>query len=235
MCISDGCFYSSGYGDRLVDPSKYPKEIVNYLKAEEKLLLSFSSQFDLLVEIGCMDGRYLDWAVGQDKRYLGIDIVDRYVKMGRNKLLSRGSPLTRCRIEICDATVVHELPFRNGWLTVQDRALIVFPFNSFGNMKKPDEVLGSVSKTQKPFLICSYLVDDLANKVRLQYYNNCGYGQIKCLTDDRGVRFVSDDGLDTIAYYPAYLEQLCEENRVFVEMVPISSIGVGYHGITRRD
>ena len=221
-------FYSSGYGDRLVDPSKYPGEIIDYLKAEEELLTALVDQFDLLIEVGCMDGRYLEWTIRRNKRYLGVDIVERYVRNGQGRLLSLGLPLDRYRIEICDAAAVHETPYRKGWLNKKDKVLIMFPFNSFGNIDEPKAVLRGLSRLKKPFLICSYTTSDFANLVRLRYYSNCGYKQIRCVSDNVGVRFVSNDGLDTVAYNPAYLEQLCEESGITVSIIPLSSIGACY-------
>jgi hypothetical protein len=198
-------FYSSGQGDRLVDPSRYPNEITNYLTAEEDLLTSLASQFETLVEVGCMDGRYLDWAVRQQKSYLGIDIVERYVKNGQNRILSYGLSSDRYQIKIGDAAAIHKLPCKEGLLQNTAKVLAVFPFNSFGNMSEPIAVLSSLAKARYPFLICSYLTSDVANHARSQYYRNCGYEQIECFSDHVGVRFVSSDGLDTAGYIVNFL------------------------------
>ena len=72
-------FYSVGLGDRLIKESNYPSEILAYLESENKLVLEFLSDFETLVEVGCMNGRYLDLAVESKKKYIGVDIVSRYI------------------------------------------------------------------------------------------------------------------------------------------------------------
>ncbi|MFA4996335.1 MAG: hypothetical protein WC536_04315 [Patescibacteria group bacterium] len=226
-------FYSSGHGDRLVDPSRYPNEITEYLIAEEDLLTSLASRFETLVEVGCMDGRYLDWAVRQQKSYLGIDIIERYVENGQDRILSYGLSFDRYQIKIGDAAMIHELPCKEGLLQDSAKVLAVFPFNSFGNMSEPAVVLSSLVKAHYPFLICSYLTNDFANHARSQYYQNCGYKQIKCISDNTGVRFVSSDGLDTVAYNSSYFCGVLEEHFI-VEMIEFSSIGIAYKGSQRK-
>jgi hypothetical protein len=44
------------------------------------LLREKAEDFDVLVEIGCMHGRALDWSLAHGKRYVGIDITPRYIK-----------------------------------------------------------------------------------------------------------------------------------------------------------
>ena len=223
-------FYDSGEGDRLIDPSRYPKEIADYLLGEEELLSSASARFETLIEAGCMEGRYLDWAVTEKKRYLGIDVVERYIRNGRKRILSSGLNPKDYRIEIGDAALIHELLRENEWLCANAKIIIIFPFNSFGNMDDPDAVLASLSKTQRHFLICSYSTSQFANEVRLRYYENCGYEQIKLLADEIGIRFTSADGLNTIAYHTNYLEQLARKNGIALTATSFSSIGMVYEG-----
>lgn len=223
-------FYGSGEGDRLIDPSRYPKEITEYLLAEEKLLSSTSNQIDVLIEVGCMEGRYLDWAVNKNKRYIGIDIVERYIRNGQKKILSTGLNPKDYRIELGDAASIHDFLSKHKWLLAGAKTIIVFPFNSFGNMENPDAVFASLSKTQHRFLICTYFTNSFTNNVRLRYYENCGYEKIKKLVDESGVRFTSADGLNTIAYHPGYLERLSMKNGIALRTIPFSSIGMAYEG-----
>lgn len=224
-------FYDSGGGDRLIDPSRYPDEIVDYLSAEVNLLSSTSSHFDTLIEVGCMEGRYLDWAVAEKKNYLGIDVVEKYIRNGQKRLLSAGLDQKQYRIEVGDAISIHRFPHENKWLRGKSRIFAIFPFNSFGNMHNPDAVLDSLSKAQYPFLICSYSTDNFANQVRLRYYKNCGYEQIKLLASETGIRFTSVDGLNTVAYHPSYLKQLARKNGIVLTATSFSSIGMAYRGV----
>jgi hypothetical protein len=223
-------FYSSGNGDRLVDPTRYPDEITDFLREEEKLLTSMASQFEMLIEVGCMDGRHLGWAIAQQKNYLGIDIVERYIQQGRQKIAQLGLPPQQFRMEIYDASKLHETPYQEGWPQDNPSALALFPFNSFGNMDDPTGVISSLSTAKIPFLISSYLTDEDTNKIRLQYYKNCGYENMECKTDEMGVRYLSNDGLDTIAYYRDYLIRTFEEHGVSIKPIQFSSVGIAYKG-----
>ncbi len=221
-------FYGSGSGDLLVDSSRYPEEVDSYLDAEATELSSLA--FRTLIEVGCMEGRYLDWAVNNGKSYLGVDVIERYVLSGQDRIASFGLPSSDYRIEVCDAAHLHELPRK--WVGTRQDSLALFPFNSFGNMEQPLSVLESLRDSRFPFLISSYQTSERANKARAEYYSNCGYTGISCESGDTGVRFVSGDGLDTIAYHPQYLGQLLEELGFRKKMIELSSIGIAYIGIS---
>jgi len=63
-------FYEDGRGNPLIDPLFFPPEVEDFLKKEELILLSIKDSLDLLIEVGCMQGRYLDWAVAEKKPIL---------------------------------------------------------------------------------------------------------------------------------------------------------------------
>ncbi|MBN1258602.1 hypothetical protein JXA05_02500, partial [Candidatus Peregrinibacteria bacterium] len=110
-------------------------------------------------------------------------------------------------------------------------SLALFPFNSFGNMGRPEEVIRSLALSRIPFLISSYSTDAFANSVRADYYKNCAYDGLKCDVNEKGVSFLSKDGLNTIAYHRDYLVNLFNEFGLKVAPVDFSPMGVAYKSV----
>jgi len=217
-------FYDIGHGDFLVNEGNYPNEIQEFLKSELVLLNSFSSQFVHLIEVGCMNGRHLDWAISFSKKYLGIDIVQRYIDDAKKTILSLGVSLPDYEAELCSIEKISSL-LSNKKI---DQFMLFFPFNSFGNMKAAYPVLKVLKNNNYPFLISSYQTNKQANESRLTYYKKCGYKNIECIDDEKGIRFISEEGLNTIAYHPTYLEKIFEELGMIVNKIPFCKIGMGY-------
>jgi len=82
-------FYDLGGGISLVNPKNYTARIKEFLEYERILIskIFLNNGFDLLFEVGCMDGRLLDLAVGLRVNYQGIDLVNRLIKHGKEKSL----------------------------------------------------------------------------------------------------------------------------------------------------
>lgn len=221
-------FYESGRGDILVDETHYPPGIVNFLRCEEKLLDALGPSFELLVEVGCMYGRHLGWAVANGKSYLGIDVVKRYVDEGRRVVSEKALSPMRHRF-ICGAA--EDLPLimlAEGVAAMASNCLLFFPFNSFGNMAAPLPILRSIGGTRAPFLISSYLTTAEASACRANYYELCGYNNVRETTGDDGVLFTSEDGLRSIAYHPGYLSRLAVECSLEMKFRQFSTVGIAY-------
>lgn len=219
-------FYSSGLGDNLIETSFYPKEVVSFLEKEKGIVKDLIKDFDLLFEVGCMEGRYLDVALSENKKYYGIDVVERYVKMGQEVLLRKELSVNDFTIKTADAASLDEIFSKNNL----GKALLIFPFNSFGNMINMNDVVKSLVKAKKPFLIFTYNTDEFSNNARLNYYKNCGYKDIKCEDNEKGIRFFSNQGLDTIAYKENYIKNEFNNLGVSIERINFSSIGLVYKG-----
>jgi hypothetical protein len=224
-------FYESGRGDLLIDEAFYPACIVDFLHAERKLLDILRPDVQLLVEVGCMGGRHLEWAVANNKAYLGLDIVERYVNEGCKVVNERSLPSERYRF-VCGAAedVVSILRAENVTAQMKE-SLLFFPFNSIGNMTAPSPVLQSLSETRAPFLISSYLTTDEASSCRADYYELCGYKNVRAVNSNDGVRFTSDDGLHSIAYHPDYLLTLAAECGFEMKTMQFSAVGIAYYSL----
>jgi len=224
--MSVDTFYDAGAGDRLVNPSCYPSPIKTYLADEEDLLNSQQGTFTMMVEVGCMEGRYLIWAKNAGKRYLGLDVVPRYIREGRRRASS--GHIRGARFELCDARLLYAELKRRDLIPQGQLPIFVYPFNSFGNMDETEKVIVSLLQTRFPFLIFSYGIDDLSTAVRQEYYGNCQYRNLRIQACPEGVRFISDDGLDTIAFAPRFLRGIFRDKGLFVYAYRFSEVGVCY-------
>lgn len=221
-------FYAQGAGDLLIDDSRYPTAIVDFLHAEGELLDSLAGDFDLLVEVGCMHGRFLDWAQTRGKRYLGLDVVPRYVETGRLEAARRGLSTETCRFVLGPAERVHEILKANK--AAPNRTLLFLPFNSIGNMQAAGPVLAAVARSGARFFVSSYRTTARAGEGRREYYGRCGYRDIRQVKDAEAVWFLSPDGLRTAAYRPRHIRALCAARSLPVRARPFSGIGLAYLG-----
>src|SRR5579859_1050486 len=207
-------FYESGLGDRLTNPFYYPTNIVDFRRHEKQIIIAIQSSFDLLIEVGCAGECYLDWAVAHKKRYIGMDIVERNVKIGQQRVINQGLSEDIYRFIVGDGenltAIIHasELPVPVG------RCLLLFPFNSFGNMQHPHKVLASLQSLKLPFLISSYQTTSNAIVYRQEYYQRCLYQDLHILFQQEGVCFTSSNGFYSMAYHPDYFYQLCQQHQL---------------------
>ncbi len=226
-------FYDSGNGDYLVESINYPKEIQEYLKKEKALLCKIKECFNCLVEIGCMSGRYLNWCIEEDKGYLGIDVVHRYIEEGKCKILNCELSPLKYQMVVGSAENICEIVQENKVSSSYKKILLFFPFNSFGNMSNTQTIIDSLHKTGLIFLICSYQTNLRVNNIRDDYYKNCEYKGIQRIVNRKGVRFISKEGLNTIAYEPDYLCECSKKVGITLKMIKFSDIGMAYHNIDK--
>lgn len=221
-------FYASGKGSRLVEPVNYPAAIQRYLAEEAELLARFAGGFSMLIEIGCMEGRYARWALARGKRYLGIDPVEEYVAAGRKALGLARLPGAECRLlEGCAESVDRILAGEQ--ILGRERVLLFFPFNSFGQIREPAPVVEALARCASPILIGTYATDAAATQARAAYYGNCGFAGLTSSTDAAGVRFRSDDGLESVAYHPDYLAALFARAGIEIACERFAEIGMACH------
>jgi len=221
-------FYGKGKGDRLIDPLFYPKNIRLFLADEEALLNRLSPYFDLLVEVGCMHGRYLEWAIKNRKHYLGVDVVRRYISAGNARLGGFISSTQKHKFVLGGAEKISKIVVPSDWDVNEERCLLLFPFNSFGNIFNPLPVVKSLSQKCLPFLISSYRTSMRATVCRDKYYRNCGYSRLRMHKSRKGIYFTSPDGLNTVAYGRSFIQQMFRSVGMGVCLVSFSQIGMAY-------
>ncbi len=219
-------FYACGLGDRLVDELRYPAGIREFLSAERRLLVALRPLFTTLVEIGCMDGRHVEWAATHQKRYLGVEPVARYAAAARHSI--RRSKLDPSRYRVVQGGGEDLETIVERQLTPRERSLLFFPFNSFGNASHPSAILNTLMRVARPVLISSYRPTQLATRVRAEYYERCGYHRLRQQSSSSCIRFVTDDGLNSVAYQPRYLRRLAADCGLELRPVRFGRVGLAF-------
>ncbi|HBY01851.1 MAG TPA: hypothetical protein DEG92_04805 [Rikenellaceae bacterium] len=218
-------FYEQGLGDRLVDSSHFPASIECFLAGERNLLHSYADQFDLLIEVGCMDGRYLTWAAHSGKLYLGIDVVPRYIDIALKKLMQMSIDPKNYRLVVGDVVDLPHLISKENFEVSPPKILTFFPFNSFGNILDIDGAALALSRMGTPTIISTYGTHTEATIERKKYYANCHYDNLQLIEDERGVYFKSNDGLCSVAYHFGYIRNFFSSYGITASSLSFSKIG----------
>ncbi len=217
-------FYDLEGGENLVNANNYPLEIIDYLQDEKQVIIDNLRKrgYEGMLEIGCMEGRNLDVASKLGIKYIGIDIVKRFIE-STNKKISVGG--VNGFAKICDVKEIANLS-----QLLDSSFLGIFPFNSFGNVDSPKEALVSLSKKNLDILILTYKTTERAVSVREKYLNSCGLIDLVKVKDSKGVVFRSKEGLCSYAYFPKTIFQWAKTvGYEKIDSFNFSKIGKGYY------
>jgi len=214
--------------DKLINPSYYPVEIQNFLEAETEMLNVLQPCFNILIEVGCMHGRFLDWAVTHSKRYLGIDVVRRYIEQGQQKIAQHNLPTSHYQCRLGDAQYLPEIVSDTLKNEKLNHCLAFFPFNSFGNIPAIAPVLRALKNGNFSFFISTYQTTGDTTRIRKKYYQQCGYCGLDVKRTNKGVCFTSDEGLHTWAYHSDYIYSMARKLILPIIAIPFSDIGMAY-------
>jgi hypothetical protein len=214
--------YKSGLGDNLMNPVFFTDAVRQYLKAEEELLMSLSTSYDTLIEIGCTAGRYAEPVTQLGKSYVGIDIADHHILQAAH--LHRNNEKASF---LCDDA--HNLEsILNAAEASTRNPLIFFPFNSFGNLDNGYAILETLKKMSIPFAVFTYATDRATTGERTTYYAASGFTSLVMEEEGSGVRFIDGSGLNTIAYSESWFERSFSSLHLPYHRIPFSSIGCCY-------
>lgn len=205
-------FYEKNGGDRLVHSDVYTSKIRRYLLEESQLIskLLADLQYQFILEVGCMYGRLLKIAKDAGVVYRGIDLVERFIRIGHKLAENIVHDEYRARLWTCSINDIGKIIALHPDLFPCDmrKTLTVFPFNSFGNIADPYCGLSAIRKCGCDLLICTYTTDINASRARREYYTSCGYNDLEEVQNGQGVMFHSREGLESAAYHPHYLRSL---------------------------
>lgn len=223
-------FYGEQDGYALVDARNYPPTVQAHLGWEAEEVVRHAPRYALVVEIGCMDGRlHAERLVGMGVSYFGIDLVASAIARCQARLDAIAPPGT-ARARACDVLRLNELLERERGLPPGPR-LALLPFNVIGNLPSPWSAIPVLRACSLDVLVLSYRTTAAANAARRAYYEACGYRNVRMTETAHGVRFSSDDGLDSDAFHPMTLAGALGEHGYRVtldgEDQPVS---IGYHG-----
>lgn len=220
--------YSAGLGDRLVEERRFPKAIIEHQELEKQWLFRLSASAQSIVEVGCMDGRLMEWTIKRGLSYLGLDVVERYIKLGKDRM--REVNIAAAQMVRWNAERINELAGEQKYSQCFAKAFLFYPFNSFGNFHNIIRAIESLSKIRCHFLISSYTTDKKATKIRSEYYAACQYKNLKVTRDNRGVLFTSKEGLYCYAFEIDYLAPLFHKYGVKVSFERDGRLGLFIHG-----
>lgn len=227
-------FYGTDDGNRLVDEKNYPESIKNYLNGERCILNQEIEKHDLIIEVGCMEARNMDIAINNKKKYIGIDIVEEYINTA-NKIVDKRNLNNICEFLCINAEELDEVLQKSKLIKNSSRPLFFFPFNSFGNMENYISVIDSIGKIRNAdFILFSYDTDNKSTEERYNYYNNCKYDNLSLQKEKNGVRFIADNGLNSMAYNPEYLNKVIRSKGLSLSTTKFADIGLAYSISTRE-
>lgn len=225
-------FYSHGDGDKLIDVKSYPIEIEGYLRDEYQSILELMKNFEGIVEVGCMMGRYLQLAREMDKKYLGIDPVSRYIDQGN--LMIRQSGLDQQKFSFFHGFAENLDSISMRYCLHGKKYVLVFPFNSFGNIINPIPVLQAIKKSQLDYVVYSYRTDPATNEIRYKYYLQSGMEGLLMITENLGIRYISKNGLSSMAYYPKKLHHLFSHEDLEYHHYYLGNIGLVHSSLCQK-
>lgn len=224
-------FYESSVGNNIMEKKCFSEEINQYLEFEKCLLESIINKFNVLVEIGCVKGRHLQWALDKGKYYVGIDIVNQHILDAREVASSLNLDSSQYKV-VCEQAENFYTILNNLNIDIDDKqkynTLIYFPFNILGNVENFEQTIMSLKESNVDFYISAFKTDNFSTKIRKNYYNKCGCKDIIEIQDDTGIRFKSKEGLNTIAYFPNWLNQKFFEMDIKIKTYEISKVGIAY-------
>lgn len=227
-------FYGADDGNRLVDENNYPDSIKKFLENEKSILINNLSQHDIIIEVGCMEARNMEHAINNKKKYIGIDIVPEYIEAA-NRIVRKRELTSTCEFLCIDAEKLDKILEASNLLKRCKNPLFFFPFNSFGNMNNFANVIKSISKIKNAdFIIFTYQTDEKSTNERFRYYNNCNYDNLKVQYEENGVRFVADNGLNSMAYNEAFLQDYIKKCGINFRIKKFADIGIAYFISTRE-
>ena len=217
-------FYDQNGGEKLIDHDCYVPEIDEYLKNEIRFISQTLEKhgYSGMLEIGCMNGRNLEVATVLGIKYVGIDIVKRFIEEANKKM---GDLNIVAIAKQCDVKNLHEIR-----KLLSSNFLAVFPFNSFGNIDNPQKALNSVSRQGLDSLILTYGTDAITTNIRKRYLTNSQMEDLKMAINPQGVVFTSPGGLCSYAYSSDAIKQMGDDaNYKEFNKKTFSKIGKGYH------
>src|SRR5262249_11449635 len=149
-----------------------------------------------LLEVGCGFGRFMKWALGQKLHYDGFEIVPWLADLAamEARFLKANNPELRCRVH---NHCVSEM--ENAFADAPDlpgqARLVFFPFNCFGNLADRDEVVAAIASHASHALVSSFQTSKAATEQRARYYTHCGFTNVTCQEDNKGILATAEEGL----------------------------------------
>ncbi len=208
-----GWFYSTPPGRQIMKVKNFTVDIKTYLEEERaiftRILGNPKTEYNIVVEAGC--GALTNIEVANCKtpkpRYIGIDFDTTEISNAQEKIRDTEG------YENASAKYLTVLDISRQKLNIaqseSEKPLILFPFNLIGNVAPISKLICNMVTEKLDFVISLYTTTPRAVSMRRQYYENCGYRNIKHTIDPlKSSVFTSDTGMYTVAYDYAYIRNL---------------------------
>ncbi|MDF3054353.1 MAG: hypothetical protein K0Q74_260 [Gammaproteobacteria bacterium] len=220
-------FYKS-QGKEILVQENYPLLIKEYLQYESQQvskIITAHQSYTALLEVACADARNMDIALKNNLKYYGIDFIRENI----DKAEKRIKALNQISTAFVECASIFDLSEKKDFIPETEKVLTFFPFNALGNMGSIISVLKIVLNLNYDIVFSIFKTTDEANRTRFEYYQNCGYSNLKCYDDGNGIIFTSSEGLKSIAYFEHYLKTLFETLNCRVTLISDSGVGALYY------
>lgn len=215
-------FYAHAGGSRMLAQAHHTPAVRAYLEREAEPLLD-EPGFEHLFEVGCGQGRHLDWARGHELHYDGLDLVPGLIEQGRARARALTPSPRRCELHVGSAAALHELWLACGLDSRAASVIVLLPFNCFGCLARPELVAAAVAATGARVFLSMFDVSAAATRHRHEYYTKLGFAEVRSRRTDRGVLFTSTEGLWSYAYDRGFLAHVLGN----VGLVPLRELELG--------
>lgn len=168
--LSPDRFYRDGGASAIMSVAHFPDEVLTFLQME--CLAAFKTALegncDVVVELGCFDGRALEVARAAGIRYCGIDISCGAVAALRRRIADEGlGAHATALVGNAQDTVRWSAQIPG------EQPLFVLPFNLLGNLPDPRRALLGLRSLGGTVLISVFNEDPRTTAVRRAYYTQC--------------------------------------------------------------
>uniref|UniRef100_UPI003159D263 class I SAM-dependent methyltransferase n=1 Tax=Pseudomonas sp. ICBG1301 TaxID=2795987 RepID=UPI003159D263 len=205
----ESAFYERDSGaTTIMTLANFPDDVLPLLQMESLMTFEAMAYFrcDMLVELGCYDGRALEIARLLNARYLGVDLNPRAIQLLQARIEREGMSE---RAGTIVADVLNHIAC--GQAPLGARELYLLPFNLLGNFRDPTRLLKSLAARNVAVVICVFGDSVEASCVRQRYYLKCGVENLERHSQADGMIFTGIDGFYSRSYSKAALHSLLTE------------------------
>ena len=224
-------FYAANGGEEILNFTNYPTGINEFLEEERfqtnAILNDAGNRYTILVEVGCGSMENVALAINNNLKYLGVDFTAPRIIEAKERI--RQQKMEGVSVQHLDIVNFNESELAH---LSTERAVFMFPFNLLGNIAPIVKFMARFNHFGHDMLLSIYKTDEETNAIRLSYYKNCGYTNIRMIKNDQGVVFSSKEGLYTIAYDQDYLVNLLNAVGFTVNVFSSNRLGVVLHAMS---
>lgn len=159
---------------QIMNHVNYPYFIFSHVLQESICLGKIMNNLDFsrLIEIGCFDGRYMEFSSIYGIDYLGIDINSIGQKLFKQKSVLRNHKEHKAIFALMDVE-------NYKWLSYADRhSIIVLPFNFLGIVRNIETFLVRSVQNNSSLYVSLFENSTQTELSRLQYYTKCSVDNI---------------------------------------------------------